>query len=113
MDNSNDNGNGAADVPVEQAIATALDALGPVVVDPATAPGHLHLLAMAYDNVERARIVCESQQRASKTAKAALDQAVAHVLDLVRDATRPRALPLFDAVQAETDRDRMTAAAGG
>jgi hypothetical protein len=58
-----------------------------------------HLLAdigIATRAADRAEVEYEQAARAAKAAKETADKARAHVLQLTRDATNPRPLPLFD-----------------
>jgi hypothetical protein len=98
------------ELPVEQAIAAAIDALGPVAIDAESAPRNLAALAAAYDERERCKVIYERKKTAEKNAKAALEDATDHLIEMVKEVTHPKPLPLFDVAQAEADLNTMATA---
>jgi hypothetical protein len=92
---------------IEAAMEHAVQALGPVTIDPQLAPEHLSELAECYDEIERTAAKLARKTEDAKTAREAHQVAVDHLLERVRAMTHPDPLPLFDAPQAEADRDRM------
>jgi len=99
-------------IPVGEAMRRAVEALGSVAVDPGLAPAQMLELGECYESVARMQAAFDTRSEAAKTAKKSLESAQALLLEKVRSFTHPKPLPLFDAPQAEQDRQDMLAGGG-
>ncbi len=100
-----------AEVPIGEAIRQAVEQLGDIVIDADMAPQQLRELADVYEDVARAQAEFTRKSDAAKIAKKSLDSITNLLLEKVRAFTHQAPLPLFDANQAEVDRQAMVNAA--
>ena len=99
------------ELPVEEAMRQAVADLGDVHVDPGLAPTQMLELAETYEDVAKAQAAFARKSEAAKVAKKHLDSIVSVLLEKVRSFTHPKALPLFDQAERETDQTNMLEAA--
>ena len=97
----------AASATVGEAMRLAVEALGDVAVDAQLAPGQLRELGTCYEEIARRHAAFDAKAEEAKTAKKSLELAQELLLERVKAFTHPAPLPLFDAVEAEADREAM------
>lgn len=89
----------------------AVEALGARTTDEGLSAGQLAELADCSEAVAREQAAYDRKAGDAKIAKKSLESATALLIERVRTFTHAASLPLFDAREAETDRDKMLDAA--
>lgn len=98
-------------LPIGEAMRQAVEALGARTTDEGLSAGQLAELADCSEAVARAQAAYDRKAGEAKIAKKSLESATALLIERVRTFTHAAPLPLFDARQAEADRDNMLHAA--
>lgn len=96
-------------LPVGEAMRKAVEELGDVQIDAELAPAQLRELAESYQEVVRRRTAFNEKAEDAKVAKKGLEAAQSVLEEKVRLFCYPAPLPLFDAKDAEADREEMLA----
>lgn len=94
-------------VNVGEAMRRAVEALGGMKIDDELASSQLQQLGTLYEDVAKRQAAFTARADEAKTAKKSLDAATESLLERLKAFTHPTPLPLFDAAQAEDDRDDM------
>jgi hypothetical protein len=96
-------------LPAAEAVRRAIEQLGEPTIDAQLAPQQMAELAGYYTEYARRKAEFDVKTDAAKTAKKGLEIATDLLLEKLRELAFPKPLPLFDAKQAEDDRQKMVA----
>lgn len=94
-------------LPIGDAMRQAVEALGARTTDEGLSAGQLAELADCSEAVAREQAAYDRKAGEAKIAKKSLESATALLIERVRTFTHAAPMPLFDARQAEADREAM------
>lgn len=91
-----------------KAVKNFAASLGSMKIDKAQAPEQMEELGTLLEDVAKAKATADAKADEAKTAKGTYESKVNLLLEKLRGFTHPKALPLFDQTQAESDLIDMT-----